>query len=194
VDGVTLLSSTNFVGQAYAGASAAVLRPLGGIGRFRTNAAFRGFFTIPTSLLVPDVIPGQNAYVQARVWDSSIGATYEEARARGGRYGASATVATPTTANLLTIPAAAPLQSFALTAGLPERATGRIEVGVRHGSDPITWNLIGGSGMRYLVEKKLPPENWVPLLVLTNFTGVVSFIDPDPANASVKFYRARLLD
>jgi hypothetical protein len=86
------------------------------------------------------------------------------------------------------------VQSFALTAGLPEQASGRIEPGVRHGSDPITWNLIGASGMTYLVEKKLPPQNWVPLVVLTNLTGVVSFTDPDPANESVKFYRARLLD
>ena len=53
---------------------------------------------------------------------------------------------------------------------------------------------MGSPGFRYLVEKRVPPQNWFPLLVLTNTTGTVLFSDPDAQNASVNFYRSRMLD
>jgi hypothetical protein len=194
VDGMTLLGSTNFVEQTYVGSSPEILRPLGPTGRFRTNSALRGFFTLANFLQVPDVPPGSNAYVQARVWDSFYGATYEEARARGGKYGASPTAIAPTSPNIFSIPQAVPLQTFALKAGLPELANGRLEKGAEGPNHQINWNLVGNPGFTYLVEKREPPHNWIPLAVVTNITGVISFTDPEASNASVKFYRARMLD
>jgi hypothetical protein len=143
---------------------------------------------------VPDVNPGEHAYVQIRVWDIWWGATYEEARARGGKFGASPVVIASTTASPVNLPTLAPLQSFALRAAVPQFTTGRIELQSKTPDGIITWNLAGAPGFTYLVEKRQPPQNWAPLIVLTNITGSVSFSDPDPSNSSVTFYRARMLD
>jgi hypothetical protein len=56
------------------------------------------------------------------------------------------------------------------------------------------WILTGEENSHYVVEKKNPPNDWMPLMVLFNETVTVTLVDPDQSNSSVRFYRARLLD
>ena len=78
--------------------------------------------------------------------------------------------------------------------GLPEFTSGKLESGNRLLGGAIEWVLTGEPGFRYLIEKRLPPQNWEPLTVLTNDTGRVTFTDPDQQNSSLKFYRSRMLE
>jgi hypothetical protein len=84
-------------------------------------------------------------------------------------------------------------ESFRLRAGEPFFVAGRLEVGKQIPGVP-QYVLIGELGARYLVETRQPPNNWVPLLILTNVTGTSVFTDPAPADRVVQFYRARILD
>ena len=92
------------------------------------------------------------------------------------------------------LPVDVPLSSFHLRAGLPAFTTGHIELVQVQPDGGAIWNLIGEPGFLYLVEKRILPHNWVPLVILTNITGTVQFTDPDKSNSSVKFYRSRMLD
>ena len=54
--------------------------------------------------------------------------------------------------------------------------------------------LTGEAGTRYLIEKRIVPNNWVPFRTLTNTTGSTTFSDTNQNNQAVQFYRARILD
>jgi len=131
--------------------------------------------------------------LQLRAWDVSWGSSYEEARARGGKFGFS-DIYTMSTYAIPALPVDVPLTSFHLRAGLNAFTTGRIQLTQVQPGGGVVWNLIGEPGIRYLVEKRILPHDWVPLLILTNTTGTVQFTDPDKSNASAKFYRSRMLD
>ena len=188
-DGVTKLAGSNFLAQMYAGATNTALRPVGATAPFRTGS-FAGYF-VSGNRTIPDVASGQTAYAQIRVWEAARGRTYEEARARGGKFGASGVYAVttrPVTGPFL------PLTSFSLRAGLPLFVTGVLSRGDRLPDHTIQWVLTGSPGFLYLVEKKHPPQDWSPLVIVTNTTGVATFTDPDQSNSSVNFYRSRILD
>ncbi len=191
LDGTTRLSGSNYFAQLYAGASPTLMRALGfrrpfGIG------SLAGFF-LGGNMLMPDVPPHTTVYVQTRVWEAAAGVSYEDARARGGRFGSSP-VFTMMTVEPVQVPPYVPMISFSLKAGLPLFTTGRLEVNSVPTEGPIEWKLTGVVGARYLVEKRHPPADWVPLLLLTNQTGTVLFTDTNAASESINFYRARILD
>jgi hypothetical protein len=146
---------------------------------------------MPMTYEVPDVPAAQVAYIQLRAWESSAGSSYAEARARGGKFGFSAITAI-TTLGQLSVPVAVSTPTFNLRSGNALFTTGSLQRGARLPSGSYQWLLTGNPGFRYLVEKRTPPNNWSPLLTLTNVTGTVTFTDP--GNASAAFYRARILD
>ena len=188
VDGVTPLAGSNFLYHVYAGRTAEFLRPLGAPSPFLTggNAGYiRGY-----SRVVPDVPANQTAYVQVRAWEAAAGATYEEARAAGGKFGFSEIEPTITS----TFGRRVPMESFSLRAGEPFFFAALLAVGERLPGGKPQIILTGEPGVRYLVETREPPNNWVPLLVLTNTTGTSLFTDPNELNRPVQFYRARMLD
>lgn len=193
VDGLTKLPSSNYFNQVYAGRSAEILRPLGSPQRFRQGSA--AGFVVPVDCKAPDVEPGQAVYVQLRAWDSAWGSSYEEARARarGEKYGFSAVVSVLAPLEPISAPLpTAPLSSFSLRSGNALFTTGALTRGERLRHGEFEWILTGLAGSRYLVEKRMPPNYWLPLMVVTNNLGDVTFTDS--GNASAAFYRARILD
>ena len=188
VDGTTGLEGANFLVQVYAGPAPEILRPVGPAIPF-LSGNLAGYVR-GVSREIPDVGPGQSVYVQLRAWASAAGASYEEARAAGGKFGFSSVV--HATAGIFGPQIMT--ESFSLRAGEPFFITGRLSAG-----DPLPGGdrqliLVGDAGFRYLIEKRLPPQNWVPFLTVTNATGSVVFIDPEARNHPVQFYRARILD
>jgi hypothetical protein len=191
VDGLAKLSGSNYVAQLYAGATPSNFTPLGIPTYFRTGNAAGYFY--PETLVLPNVPSGQTCYVQVRVWDRTTGASFEEAKARGERCGLSYYM--PVVAGYdYDVPATIYFQSFSLQAGASPLATAKIERGPDSPDGRHTWQLIGDPGNLYLVEHRSPPNNWSPLVTLTNQTGVVQFSDPDEQSASLKFYRARIIE
>lgn len=90
VDGTTRLDGVGYSAQFYAGPTPDSLQAWGNVVPFRSGAA-AGYWVATTQTIryVETVEPGSQAYVQARAWDASAGATYEEAVASGGRTGTS---------------------------------------------------------------------------------------------------------
>jgi hypothetical protein len=189
VDGYTPVVRGVCVAQLYAGPSPKVLRPVGAPYAFLA-APFRGMLL--GSRQVPDVPPGNLAYGQLRVWESAGGSSYEEARARGVKFGFSEVVSVQTR-DPLQVPLKLPFRSFGLRYGVPLFTTGKLEVGGLRPDGRREWILVGEPGFRYLIEKGFS-ENWVPLTILTNDTTRVSFVDPDQQDSSLNFYRSRILD
>ena len=188
VDGITRIDPYWYTVQLYVGASPTVLRPVGGPLTVISQPALRGTYT--GTRTVPDVPPGSLAYGQIRAWETAGGASYEEARARGARHGFSqveSVVATSTTPNKF------PFKSFRLRYGAPAFSTGRLEAGQPQPGGLVEWTLIGEPGYRYLLEKN-SSDIWIPLTILTNDTGRVSFVDPDQQSSSTTLYRSRILD
>jgi hypothetical protein len=191
-DGVTRLSGSNFLAQLYVGASPTILRPVSIPRPFRTNT-LAGYF-VSDSFPIPDVPVGQTVYGHVRVWEAAAGISFEDARARGGRWGTSLIASVPSAIPPPAVPPYFPLNSFNLRAGSPLFNTGVIEVNRREPGQPIEWKLTGVSNSRYLIEGRTLPQNWIPLFIVTNTTGTVLFTDTNAAGTQVNFYRARMLD
>lgn len=189
VDGATRLSGTAFRAQLYAGATPGILRPVGAsmtfpVGTFAGYPGGSAGFT----RLIPDVPPGQTAYLQIRAWESAAGNSYEQARASGGKYGFS-DIYEKVTSNgqrVLATP-------FNLRAGEPFFRAGVLSAGLPTSEGAVDFTLLGQTGARYLIETKQPPNNWVPFRILTNVVGQAVFTDTNLSGA-MQFYRARLLD
>jgi hypothetical protein len=193
-NGTTRLAGTNnYVAQLYAGATPTVLRPLGPTRKFMSNPNLvSGPFT-NIGVQIPDVPDQGAAYVQARVWQTSWGASYEEARARGGKFGFSDICAITPGSSSNGAPATAIL-SFNLRTQLPGFSTGRIEVNAVSPEGMVEWRLVGEAGFRFLVERRNQSNTWLPMVIVTNSTGVCFFTDPDQFNADAQMYRSRILD
>lgn len=89
VDGTTRLAGASYRAQLYAGASADSLQPVGVSVPFRSEH-LAGYIN-GVAVLIP--LDDQNqVHLQFRAWDAEKGISYEEARARGGRFGASPVV------------------------------------------------------------------------------------------------------
>jgi hypothetical protein len=187
VDGSTPLNGSNYVTQLYAGLTLAALRPAGD-----PIAGFGGGFFASTAVTLPTVPPGSNAVVQVRVWDGHKGASYEEARALGSRFGRSHILNTVAGGGGFPTEYLYDLTSFSLQAGLPQFVAGRINLASLSPDGTATWTLVGEAGFRYVIEKASTGMIWRPFLVLTNQTGSATFTDPQPASPS--FYRARILE
>jgi hypothetical protein len=191
-DGVTRLSGSNFLAQLYAGASPTTLRPIHIPVPFLTGN-LAGYFNGGT-IQMPDVPAGQLMYVQTRVWAAAAGISFEDARARGGKWGTSPVLTMFPAQPLPTPPAYVPNASFNLRAGSPLFSTGILTVNRRQPGAPIEWKLTGASNSRYLIEKRTPPQSWNPLFVVTNISGTVLFTDTNGNSGQINFYRSRMLD
>jgi hypothetical protein len=194
VDGVTKIGS-NYLGQFYVGPDQASLLPLGVPVPFHATPAFVAGCINPFTVTVPNVNRGSNAYAQFRAWEVAKGATYEQAEFGGGKIGKSDILSfvTPTDPTAVPTPLVG-LQSFNLLAGIGYFVPSKITRGRKLPNGNIEWILTGQENLHYVVEKKNPPNDWVPLIVLFNDTGTVTFVDPNQSNSSATFYRARLLD
>jgi hypothetical protein len=190
IDGFTRLSGTNYVAQLYAGVTLAELQPVATPRVFRT-AFDAGFFQSKT-ISLPMIAPGSNALVQVRAWERSKGASYEEARALGGKFGKSEIL------NITTRPPGIQpiwlrgLESFGMQAGLPYLSAGVIRLVEQQAQGVMVWSLEGEANTRYVIEKSVQDFRWEPYLVLTNNTGTVTFTNS--ASGSAAIFRARILD
>jgi len=191
-DGVTRLAGSNYVAQLFAGISPNSLNPVGAVHPFRTGTS-TGYFYLGTRT-IPDVPFGNTAYCQIRAWDYSVGKSYEESRARGGRHGKMKITEQIAYDPMIVPPQVIQFKSFSLEAGASPLATARFELGAQQPGGDLEWMLIGDAGYNYVVESQTPPNDWSPILVLTNATGVVSFVDTNGMNSSPKFYRARIIE
>lgn len=197
LDGVTPLNGSNYLAQLYGGLSLDLLRPAGQPSPF-ISGSLAGFF-FPEVVTLPTVGPGSNAVLQVRAWDSSAGASYEEARAFGGRFGKSELFMQPVGGGappMLPLPPSnlTGLQSFNLQAGLPEFAVGRISFVERQPQGIVVWAHAGQPGFRYLIEKSIHGFEWRPFVIVTNTTSQVTFTDSADSGSSSVFYRSRILD
>ena len=192
VDGVTRLTGSDFVAQLYAGPTLAELRAVGTPSPFYTGL-MAGFFQ-PQTITLSTVPPGATVFTQVRVWQRSKGASYDEARALGGKFGRSDVIQVIAQAPPPSAPYLPGLTSFSLQAGLPDFTVGRIDLVDRNHQGEALWSLTGAAGSRYVVEKAGADMVWRPLQVITNLTGVVTFTDPDSTSGREIFYRARILD
>lgn len=190
VDGFTRLTGTVFRAQAYAGATSGIVRPVGAFVTFPAAGIFAGYPGAQNGFTrtIPDVPSGQDAYVQVRAWESAYGDSYEQARAAGGKYGFSGVYSARTGGGRRAV-----TQPFSLRAGEPFFRTGLLTVGDRLPDGTLQYVLTGEKSARYLVETKQPPNNWIPLLILTNIAGTSVFTDTNQTG-DIHFYRARLLD
>ena len=191
VDGSPLLEGPEFAAQLYAGLSSETLRPVGVPQPFLTDALAGRWRS--QNLVLPHVAPGAAFHAQIRAWDASIGASYEEARARGGRFGRS-----PVTTAVAGDPVAPPepiatLESFSLQAGQPGFTAGRIEA-VRIETDgTVVWRLTGAAGFRYLLEEQSGSRRWIPRERFIPLSSPTLFTTP-PHSDGLILYRARVLD
>jgi hypothetical protein len=194
IDGFTRLSGSNYVAQLYAGPSAEAIRPAGNPSPFRTGTV-AGYF-VAQIVTIPNVAPADIAFSQVRVWEVGKGDTYEEARARGGKFGRSAILQNWVGGGLIPPQPLTDLTSFQLQAGMPQFNVGIIEFLERQPGGVIVWSLKGEPGFRYSVEKSIRSEDstWRPFLVMTNETGSVTFTDSANTASGAVLYRARILD
>lgn len=199
IDGVTRLNGSNYVAQLYAGPSAETVRAVGNPSPFNSGT-FAGYFVRQT-LTVPNVAPGDIAFAQVRAWEATKGDTYEEARARTGKFGRSVLLQVQLGGALPNSPPILPgylagLTSFQLQTGLPEFNVGVIELMERQPGGVIVWSLRGQPGYRYSIEKSIRSEGptWRPFLLLTNVTGSATFTDSANTGSGAVLYRARILD
>jgi hypothetical protein len=198
VDGSTPLSGSNFVAQLYAGLSPDGLRAAGAPTRFLTDL-FAGF-VLPKTVTLLNAPPLTNAFAQLRAWEASKGATYEEARALGGKFGRSEvfqirTGGFPADGGIPIPPQPlGGLQSFRLEAGLPLFNVGVLRLEDRLPQQVLVWSLQGEPGFRYSIERQIGNAGWVPLMILTNITGTLTFTDPDTPPPGRVLYRSRILD
>src|SRR5262245_48780377 len=103
IDGITGLMGSNYLAQVYAGRTSAILRPASPAVTFLNVPGI----CRPAVARLPDVAPFEKCYGQARVWEAARGASYGEARARGGKFGFSGIYemsALPTIGPGITIP------------------------------------------------------------------------------------------
>jgi hypothetical protein len=192
VDGVTLLEGPDFVAQPYVGATSNSLHAVGAPVSFMTGSE-AGYYDGPP-VSVPDVLSGQTGYVQVRVWNQNNGESFEEAAALGGEVGRSDVVALTLGQPFAVPPPLRGLWSFSLQAGQPLLAAAKLYPDEVLPDGSRKWLVIGDAGARYVVEYRTPPNDWTPLTVLTNVVGGVSFIDTNAPSASLKFYRAQIMD
>lgn len=191
IDGVTALEGPNYVAQLYAGVLSNNLHAASAPTAFFTEPE-AGLYNGPIGV-VPDVLANQTAYIQVRVWDISKWETFEEAAALGGKVGKSEVIP-----KVLQPPFVPPmfteLYSFKLEAGSPVLATAKLYPNPEPTGNDIEWLLVGEVGAQYVIESRTPPNDWIPIMLVTNTTGTVTFVDTNAQNASLMFYRAQILN
>jgi hypothetical protein len=196
VDGVTRVSGPNFRALLYAGATMANLRPVGASAAFNTNGNFAG-----GTRVIPDVAPGQAAYVQVRVWDNLSGTNYDLALGAGGKAGASS-IFSITTGGSGAPPSLPPslegLTSFSLMqagyslAMAPVRMMPTLSLARLLPGGKIVWRLSGDVWSTYAIEYSTDLHDWHTLKSVFTDSGTVEFSDGSAPGSVHRFYRARL--
>jgi hypothetical protein len=88
--GGTVRLGPTFLTQLYAGAAGTAEAALTAVGTavpFRSGNA--AGYIVASDLAIPGIAAGATAVIQMRAWDSAAGATYDAARAAGGKWGQS---------------------------------------------------------------------------------------------------------
>ncbi len=143
----SLLSGSEWVAEVYSGATPDSLSPVvgsHGVGRVLAPFVRPGYFRGDTYGLVPSVHEVGWAWLQVKVWDVQLGATYEEAVTHGlGGYGQSALFYAQGGGNAsLQVPQPLlGLQSFSVLQPIPE---------------PAPWALLvlGGLGLWWVARRR----------------------------------------
>ncbi len=95
----------------FGGPSADALQQIGGTAAFILPGRFTG-----GTRTVPNVQPGQTAFLQVKVWDSVFGQTYDAAVAAGSRHGSSPLFQAPLGGGLMPPPLLTAMPAFTLLA------------------------------------------------------------------------------
>jgi hypothetical protein len=190
--GVVPLSGSAFLAQLYVGPNTNELQAAGQPQPFLDG--FLAGYIANTWITLPQFGPQQSLVAQVRAWETASGASYEEARAWGGKTGVSAPIDVTTAGS---VPAPGDglllgLQSFSVVAGLPEYRRGRIEYLYSNPDGSKVWEMLGQPGAQYLIEWQVDGANWNPLQILPNPTGRARFTNQPPV-ATVVLFRAQLL-
>lgn len=174
------------------------LSPVGNSVGFTTNGYFSG-----GTRIIPDVAPGQVAYLQVRVWDQLSGTNYDLALSAGGKAGVSS-IFSLTTGGSGMPPSLPPtldgLTSFSLVQAAFSLAMASIggPPSIRAVSvfpnGTIMWRLSGDTWATYTIEYSSNLEEWRTLQTVFTDNGAVEFSDPDASTTRFRFYRARLGD
>ena len=190
VDGVTLLSGSNYLAQLYAGPSVAAIHPAG---------APEPFFPYPLAgymmreqVTLADVPVGANAVVQIRVWEAAKGDSYEQARALGGKFGKSLMLTAPAQPPPMPAQLIPGMQSFSLQAGLPYFEQAVIQFVQQLPDGSMVWSLTGAPGYIYLIEEDSGNNVWLPYTTVTNVTGTINFTNMP--GSGMTLFRSRILD
>ena len=193
VDGITPLNGPRYVAHLYAGTTLDTMRPTASPTPFRTG--FQAGYFVSKVVTFPNIPPGIPIFAQIRVWESSRGNSYEEARALGGKFGRSSIMQVTLGGGLTPPQRLVAISRFSLQAGLPAFTVGQIEFLQRDQDDSLLWQLRGEAGFRYVVEKTslTASLDWHPLIVLTNTSGTVTFSDQIGSGEGTALYRARIL-
>ena len=191
VDGITPLEGPDYVAQLYAGANSNNLHAVSEVTPFFTGFEAGLYYGNPAR--VPDVLAFETAFIQVRVWDKSQWETYEQASALGGKVGKSEIIPKKLYPEIQ-IPTFTELYSFKLESGSPSMATAKLYPNPGSSGNNREWLLIGELGAQYVVESRTPPNDWTPILLVTNTSGAVTFNDPNAQSSSVKFYRAQIIN
>ncbi len=192
-----LPSGTGYVAAVYVGASSNILAAVGGPAGFVVPGRFLG-----GTRTVPFIPAGQPAFVQVRVWDARVSATYEEALALGAKRGASPVFSITLGGGLIPPTSLQAMPSFAVEAGTG--VVGRRKVGVASGaqaklnglqrtSDVTQFILSGPAGATYAIEVSPDLVNWTLVNYVVNNTGAVRFTDDSGDGFARRFYRARFV-
>lgn len=187
-DGQSRLEGARYLAQLYAGPREDMLSPVGGAVPFLTETA-AGYW-LPCVRHIAGIAPGDVALVQARVWDSDSGPTFDQASVGGGKVGVSkvilittgSTGVPPTPPPLLT-----GLESFRLQTGSGQFAD--------HGSHDFLQRipliaLLTPADSRYTIEASTNLLDWKPLFNATSEDRRIVFLDS--GNFDQRFFRARL--
>lgn len=195
VDGSTRLSGDAWSAQLYAGVTDQNLHAIGTPTNFLTDLDAGYFNRVGQNpLTVPDVPADEHVYLQLRVWESAFGSTFEEARIRGGKYGRSATIQVrPDAENWDPAPLEG-LGPFSVHTGDLLYASAKFEVGDMLPDGRPEWILTGEIDSIYSIEVSDGSGFWSPLILLTNTTGTVTFVDPQAVSSSARYYRAQILE
>lgn len=191
-DGITVLQGPGFAAQLYVGLDGTSMHPVRQPAPF-LSGMFAGYWDWQW-IRLPHVEPGIRVTAQVRAWDTSFGASYEEARARGGKHGRSEPVEVITAAEDTPGAALRGLESFRLETGRPAFSTGRLDLIERGEDGALTWRLTGAPGYRYLIEVRVAGGDWEPFQVRENPEGTLVFTDQPAGGADSVMYRSRILD
>lgn len=194
-DGVHLATNNfSLVGQFYIGTSLGDLHPFGRSVSIINSGPAEILGSVFQSLAgYPGVREGDTLFVQLRAWDGGYGASYETVRTNGGWFGRS---------GIITVKAGSELTGPALPMDLSDVVLAAAPAGFSPGTlapessfgDQQMWRLTAPAGFLYAIETGDSGSDWQTLLILTNYTGTVTFEDPRTLKLPVTFYRSRIID